>query len=304
MALKGSNWGVEELALLKEVYPKLGKSDKLLEYFPGRTLEAIALKANRIGLKVLNNIRQLRTHSWYIDKLLGIDSSIIPLEEYKGSTVPIEHECGTCGYLWKTRPQAVLRPGALCPLCSKRAQLVPTKEIDEVLAKVECIRVSNYEGALKPITVKHSCGYEWVTKYSYIQQGSGCPVCNKGFGYINKENYPDKAFFYAIEVVLWGGERFIKVGVTVRSDIQKRINEITASIGASKILIIKPLIIGKGDGLTILQLEEDILQDKSINKHVSLLNFCGNTELKNCEELPSILDRMKEYNVEVIFRNE
>lgn len=304
MALKGTNWTIEELDLLKEIYPKLGKCDKLLEHFPGRTKEAIALKANRIGLKVINNIRQLRTHPWYVEQLLEIDSPIIPLEEYRGSTTPILHECGTCGHTWKTRPQAILRPGALCPLCSKKSQLLSIKEVDEVITKAGCIRLSPYEGSLKPLKVKHSCGHVWVTKYSHIQQGSGCPVCNKGFGYINKDQYPDNAFLYILEIILWGGEHFVKIGVTVRRDIQQRINEIVASIGSDKVLTVKPILIAQGEGAIVLQAEQDILRDKSIEKYITSISFCGSTELKRFEELPIIIDRVKKYNVEVLFRND
>ena len=51
---KSPNWSIEEINLLKINYPILGKCQELQDLFPSRPLQGICLKANRIGLKVIN----------------------------------------------------------------------------------------------------------------------------------------------------------------------------------------------------------------------------------------------------------
>lgn len=289
-------WTEEELSRLREEYPKHGRSPTLLKMFPNRTLEGICLKANRLGLKVLNNIRECKTHEWYLDKLMEINSNIVPLVEYAGSTTSIPHECLTCGHTWNTRPQAVLKPGAMCPICRHNVSMLPLLEVDAVLSKAGISRVSEYLGTLKPLKVKHNyCGFEWETKYSNIQQGSGCPKCNVGFGWSEKTTYPEQAYLYLLEIILWGGERFLKVGITSRTSIQPRISEITSHI-KDDLLLIKPLGIYLGCGKDVLHLEQLILS--TFEKHQTKIIFDGKTELLNIDNIEDIKQLIyKEQNV-------
>lgn len=193
---KSPNWTIIELALLKEKYPVLGRSKELLSLFSNRTIEGICLKANRLGLKTNINLRKRKTNEEYTDLLEK--TNFIALEAYKGSTVPIMHMCGICDHEWLTRPQHVLKIGAKCPKCDENTRLATSAvrliEVAGILEASGFIPLSEYTGALDSIRLKHiHCGYEWNTVYSYIQQGSGCPKCNVGFGYITKNNFPEIA---------------------------------------------------------------------------------------------------------------
>lgn len=296
-------WTETEINRLKEYYPKLGKCQELSSLFPDRTLEAVIVKATKMGLKVLCNIRAGRSHEDYLS-LLDTEK-FTPLEKYRGATVPILHKCNLCLHEWYTRPQALLKPRSLCPICSHKARLVPLSEVDEVLAKSNLERLSEYTGSLDSITLKHRiCGYVWNTKYSHVQQGSGCPKCNSGFGYLIKESLPETAYLYCLDVLLVTEERFLKVGVTSRSNIQKRINEVSSSIGLSNVISIKPLIVVEGSGKHIVELENSILDDPYIPKYVCSREFVGCTELKNIEYYDSILytitEKATENSVKII----
>lgn len=296
---KYPNWTAEEISLLKEVYPIYGRSKVLLDKFPGRNLNAICLKANRLGLKTINAVTKARTNEEYV-KFLELNTDFVPLEVYKGSTVPIMHLCGICDHEWKTRPQALMKPGAKCPACDLKTRKNSFDKVLKVLESADLDLLSEYIGALSSITVRHkSCGHVWDTKYSYIQQGSGCPVCNKGFGYFDKEHYPDKAVLYVLEVIFFGGYRYLKVGITSRP-LARRINEISSSIG-DDLLLIKPVILVRGDGKSVIQLEQRILHDESVEKVCSIKKFSGSTELVSEHSLETINELInKDKNVTII----
>ena len=290
---KYPNWTPEEIALLKKLYPLYGKDKILLDKFPGRHLDAICLKASRLGLKVINNVTKARTNDEYV-KFLEDSTDFIPLEPYKGSTTPILHMCGICDHEWKTRPQAIMKPGAKCPICSLHSRM---NSLDKVLAVLESANMrllSDYKGALSPITLEHKlCGHKWDTKYSYIQQGSGCPICNKGFGYYSKETCPEKATLYVLDIII-NSCRYIKIGITSRT-IGRRINEISSRIG-DELLLIKPIILATGSGKDILSLEQKLLSNENIKKVIPIKQFEGCTELRSEDSLSLVFNLIKENN--------
>lgn len=292
--MKSPNWSEEELQLLREKYPIFGKSKELQSIFPDRSLSAICLKASRLGLKVINNTRKKRSNEEYLSLLEN--TNFIALEEYKGSTVPIKHMCCICDYEWVTRPQHVLKTGSKCPICDLASRKVSINTVDTVLKNANIERLSDYTGSLSAMKVRHTvCGYSWNTKYSYIQQGSGCPICNKGFRYLDQGTLPTDAYFYVLEIILFNGEHFLKIGITSRSTIDKRINEISSSIGEN-LLLIKPILIARGTGADIIKLEHKILHTFTVFKYHSKISFCGNTELKSVECSHEILNIVKETN--------
>jgi hypothetical protein len=295
---KYPNWTPEEIALLKETYPIYGKNKVLLDKFPGRNLDAIALKASRLGLKVLNNVTKRRSNEDYV-KFLEDNTDFVPLETYKGSTTPILHMCGICDHEWLTRPQSLMRPGAKCPVCDLRARTNCLNKVMQLLSSADMELLSEYTGALSPITLKHkTCGHIWSTKYSYVQQGSGCPVCNKGFGYYNKENYPEKATLYILDVII-GSYRYLKIGITSRS-ISKRINEMSSQIG-KELILIKPLLLAVGTGKDIISLEQELLSNKNIKKVFTAKQFNGCTELRSEDSLDLAYNLIKQNkNVTII----
>lgn len=266
------NWTKEEIEILKEVYPRLGKCEELQKLFPTRPLQAIALKANRLGVKVISNIRIGRTNQEYLD--LIEKTNFVPLEVYRGSTVPILHMCGICDHEWLVRPQQVLKVGAKCPVCDLNNRFVSIDKVDAFIKAAECIRLSEYTGSLNSITLQHKCGHKWNTAYSYIQQGSGCPVCNKGFGYSrSKENMPSIATIYLLKLE---GPEFscYKIGVTSR-DLSIRLKELKSELPLN--IKISTIHTSKDSGVNILKKESNILSNYL--KYKSPYTFNGYTEL-------------------------
>ena len=287
---KSPNWTPEELALLSEKYPYLGKCEELQKLFPNRNLSAITLKASRIGLKVINNIRIGRTNQEYLDLLEN--TNFVAIEEYKGSTVPIMHMCSICEYEWLVRPQQVLKIGAKCPVCSHKDRFNSLCEVDNTLHKANLIRLSDYTGSLDKLLVKHTtCSYEWWTVYSYIEQGSGCPKCNRGFGYRCSTNIPDTASLYLFKITT-NTEVFLKIGITCRP-IHIRLRELKSSIGLASNPRIEVLASIVNTGNRILDIEWELLH--KYQRYNSTVYFDGYKELVKIEDLEEIMKDISKY---------
>lgn len=126
-----------------------------------------------------------KTHEQFIAELLRVNPSIIPLETYVKSSVPILCKCNVCGIEWKSRPNNLLQ-GDGCPVCgiSKRAQSQTksreefTKELKEIAPNLELI--SQYDGARRYVIVKcKNCGNEWKALPTNLLKGRNCPECAK-----------------------------------------------------------------------------------------------------------------------------
>jgi len=238
-----------------------------------------------------------RTNEEYVE-LLKLSNKFKSLQEYQTATKPILHKCLKCKYEWSVRPQQLLRPNSGCPSCTswKNSQA----KVNEVLNSAGLEALTIYTGSLDPITLKHlKCGNVWTTKYSYIQQGSGCPSCNIGFGYKSKDNLPEVAFLYVLNIITYDSEHFLKVGITSQQ-LNKRINSISSEIG-EHLLLIKPILVVKGSGENILKLEKSIHANKDIVQFLSKHKFDGYTETKRFEHKSTIENIIKgDNNVEVI----
>ena len=227
-----------------------------------------------------------RTNEEYVS-LLAEDGKFCSLQPYNGSTKQILHKCLSCEYEWLVRPQQLLRPNSGCPKCTSWRN--PIEKVLEVLCKANIELLSEYNGSLISIKVKHkSCGYEWRTKYSYIQQGSGCPECNSGYGYKIANKLPDRATLYVFDIITFDSEHFIKVGITSQP-INKRINSLSSQIG-DNLVRIKLIYSLNGSGKDILNLERLIHNDTTIKKYKSKHIFDGRTELKYFEEKDKIIE--------------
>lgn len=263
-------WSNEEKELLKLHYPELGKCAELHALFPNRTLTAITVKATKLGLRVINNKRKRLTESEYLSRISS--TNFIPLESYKSSTTPILHRCKVCSYEWLARPNGVLRKGAKCPECSLISRFNTVEEVYKTLNTAGIIRHSEYLGALKPIELEHiDCGYKWTSTYSNIQQGSGCPICNKANTYW--ANTDTAVSLYLLKIVTID-EQFLKIGVT-NQNIGNRISKLKSLIKNNAILDL--LHISEHEKSTALLLEYKILSENI--KYVSKLKFDGYTEL-------------------------
>lgn len=281
-------WSNQEIELLKTYYPKLGKCKELNDLFPNRTLTAITVKAIKLKLHVLNNIRKGRTHEEYLNLIK--DSNFICLDTYKGSTEKVLHKCKICSNEWLARPQHILKIDAKCPNCDHKSKFLTIEHVDTVLSNAGMERLSDYTGSLHKIKLKHiKCGHIWDTVYSYIQQGSGCPNCNTGFGYLTKENLPEKAFLYLLKLS-FNKEIFYKVGVTI--NIARRINELKSRIKNNvEIEIIHHV---EDTGYNTLIKERQLLNNSNMLRYISEIKFDGCTELlsisNNEENIINIMD--------------
>lgn len=282
---KAPNWSKEELSVLYELYPELGPSEELLSLLPEyrRNANAVSLKASRLGITYTKNIRKGCSEEEYIESIK--DSNFILIGKYVNKTTATMHKCKNCGCEREIRPQQILRGSTYCSTCSNNPNTLSIDTVDEVLSIAGFTRLSEYTGSMQPIKLIHNyCGYEWTTKYSYIEQGSGCPSCNKGFGY-NQGNTPEKAFLYLLEIILWGGSRFLKVGVTAK-DINRRVSSLIKDIGED-LLVIKPLCIVTSSGSNILNSERQILDN--FKKYIHNKVFPGYTELLDTSEKEAVI---------------
>lgn len=136
--------------------------------------------------KCAGNIKY--TTKTYSDKLKEIKSTFVPLEDYKGITIPILHRCTKHNIMWKTSPATTLQ-GSGCPLCTKekhRLSLGKTheqyvEELKEINPNI--IPLEKYQNSLTPI--KHKClidNYEWDVRPSQVLRGFGCPKCSTSKG--------------------------------------------------------------------------------------------------------------------------
>lgn len=249
-------WTLEEIEIIKGVYPKEGCSNNLLSKLPYRTKEAIRLKARRLGLYSGNTVRKGISEVEYLELLENTNFTL--LGDYINKTTLTLHECNICGHQWDTRPQAVLSPRAKCPICAKKCKKHSNEHVDKFLKARGYTRLSPYLGTLKPLKVVHdSCGREWDTIYSMIQQGSNCPACSKGFGWKSKEAFRNvKAFLYILALEI-NQDQFYKIGVTSRSDPYRRMNEIGYDITRNKntTLELEPVALFSGIGEKVLNIE-------------------------------------------------
>ena len=140
-------------------------------------------------------------------------------------------------------------------------------------------------------SISHKCLYcdnIWKTAPINITRirSSGCPKCNKGYGYDLKLNNPKKASLYILEIIV-GEYNFIKVGVTCRP-LNARVNELHSSLkplGLPKLNILYTI---DNSFTNILKLEDTLL---SLFEHYTFkdFKFSGSTELLNINTKESML---------------
>ena len=121
---------------------------------------------------------QAKTNETYINELKIIAPTIISLEEYISSHIPILHKCLIDNYEWYTAPTNILS-GCGCPKCNNRIQITTEMYLEMVLdVNKNIVPLEEYVNMTTPIL--HRCkthNIEWkVLPYS-ILRGSGCIRC-------------------------------------------------------------------------------------------------------------------------------
>lgn len=139
-----------------------------------------------------------------------------------------------------------------------------------------------------------SCEHTWESKPNNILNGSGCPICNRGFGsrYATENTYPEIAYIYLLKIRT-KEEEFLKVGITT-VPTNRRVWQISSEIGEDLVScdIIKKI---QSSGRLITLTEGKILKDPTLVKHTTNIPFKGRTELFHTSEEDKILDMLYSY---------
>ena len=129
----------------------------------------------------INSLKQRKTHDEFIKELQQCNTTIIPLEEYKGIDTKIKFKCLLCEYEWKTIPYITLN-GCGCPKCVGKYKTTEEfkSEIYTVNPYIEIL--GEYINSNSPIECKCKiCNYIWNPISIYLKS-SGCPICNLSHG--------------------------------------------------------------------------------------------------------------------------
>ena len=126
------------------------------------------------------------TNEIFLNRLKSVNDSVLPLEEYKGSTVNILCKCLRCENIWSVRP-ANLLSGKGCPVCAReKVSKCHRLTQDQYEAKLkrtnpEVILLDKYEGTAKDHHFRClRCGRTWIANAGTILEGHGCSVCRGG----------------------------------------------------------------------------------------------------------------------------
>lgn len=115
------------------------------------------------------------THEQYEMQLWEKEVEYWPVEQYKGSTTKINHEC-ICGNIWKIEHYRLLR-GSKCMVCNNTGTKTDKKYISELPEGYTTLEP--YINSRTSILHKHLvCGHEWTVTPTNIQQGTRCPNCS------------------------------------------------------------------------------------------------------------------------------
>lgn len=129
------------------------------------------------------------------------------------------------------------------------------------------------------------CNNSWSVRPNNILNGSGCPKCNKGFGWLSSASNSAKSCIYLVEMGV-DSKKVLKLGVT--TSIRKRISAIRQHSDSEP----KVLLRVHTSSEVVLQAEQLLLRYFSGYKVDSVNPFPGHTELLDIscrEELISML---------------
>lgn len=135
----------------------------------------------KCGIKSVSNSSK-KSHKKYLQELIEIDSVFDPLEEYRGSRIPIKHKCKVHDIISLVAPTNVLK-GIGCKECGKdKTSQKCTITLDNFLIRMnERDDVYYIDGYTSMTTkAKFGChfGHTWYTKPSVLlTMGHGCSLC-------------------------------------------------------------------------------------------------------------------------------
>lgn len=150
-----------------------------------------------------------KTHAQYLNELLEGEIDFIPLEDYKGANIKIEHECFEGHRILKS-PSAILR-GHGCAECNGN-KLKTLEQYNKELEGRKIICLGPYINNAYPTMHEClKCNTQWKAQPGVVKIKTGCPSCAaKGF------DRTKSAILYVIKIGV-----FYKVGITNRT-VQSR----------------------------------------------------------------------------------
>lgn len=136
------------------------------------------------GCPKCSNCIQLSTSELKL-RLRKINPKIAILSEYLGNNkAPIKCKCLVCGCRWNPTWSS-LSHGCGCPKCAvERGKVKQRQTLQIIKQKLRSVNQSieilsnEYENAQSILMCKcKKCGGEWKSKWNWLQQKHGCPVC-------------------------------------------------------------------------------------------------------------------------------
>ena len=204
----------------------------------------------------------------YVKKLKLVNPSIVCLEEYIKTAIPILHKHLYCSYEWKARPHDILLGGG-CPKCNG-SMLKSEDTYRAELEQTEFILVGNYISTRVAVTHKHKlCDYEWKVTPQNILAGSGCPNCSSSG---LKTNLPCKVYFVEFT---YNKTTYFKIGITQR----KISDRFQGDWNKFNMKVLWELTLANYHEAKVI--ESNILNEHRVNKINTGLLHSGNTETFN-----------------------
>lgn len=197
----GKLWTQEEKNYLIENYLSANIND-LVEYF-GRTIDAIQLKAKRIGCKK-DIYWDKDKFNIFLNENYGDDYKLIGEFKTVNTKLKIFHKI--CGKIWNVFPSSLIYSGNKCLNCSKRLKYTH----DSFCEKLK--KINNHIvviGEYKSINERVECrclidGYEWFGIPKGLLIGNSCPKCINKISNRTQEEYEKELFEINPNIIVIG----------------------------------------------------------------------------------------------------
>lgn len=217
-----------------------------------------------------------KTKEEIIEHLKEISPNITVKGEYINSTTPIECICNICQNQWYPI-WGNLKKGHGCPSCARNKKLTIQIAKQRLKSINENIIILNEEYINSSSKLKCrclECNKEWEVKWSHLNAGHGCPVCNKGLvnekrREENKEKWSKISAKLYIVKVYDENEEFIKVGIT-RHELKLRFKDLPYNFEVVKII--------EGNLYEVSCIEHDFFKKFNQYSYEPKKYFAGHTE--------------------------
>ena len=131
------------------------------------------------------------THEDFLQKLSEQNPSIIPLEEYQGSSVKIKFQCLVCAQEWEAVPYSILA-GHGCPQCWSERRFLSNEEflkrVNDMEDGADYQFLSEYKSNQEKLPIRHLiCEHSYEVSPWHFLHGRRCPRCATLATVSNKE---------------------------------------------------------------------------------------------------------------------